>query len=86
MRMKKTAQSMKDSMEYESRVKDAYLHGNSWAEDTGDDDDNLEHDTMNEITSFMSGHRQAHTHGIHMKKDEGVIIPNFVGGSLPRCD
>ena len=76
---------MKDSMEYESRVKDVYLHGNSWAEDTGDDDsdNNLEHETMNEIASFMSGHRQADTHGIHMKKDEGVIIPNFVGGSLP---
>ena len=35
---------------------------------------------------FMLGHQQADTHSVCMKKDEGLIVPNFVGGILPHCD
>ena len=36
-RKKYVAQTMKDHIEYEKRVDDAYLRGNSWAESTDDD-------------------------------------------------
>src|SRR5258705_2064380 len=84
-RKKYVAQTMKDHIEYENRVDDAYLRGNSWAEST-DDDSSFENQDDNNDYFFMEGHRQQYSHAVRLEEDMDDIVPNFVGGSLPRCD
>ena len=84
-RKKYVAQTMKDHIEYEKRVDDAYLRGNSWAEST-DDDSSFENQDDNNDYFFMEGHRQQDSHAVRLEEDMDDIVPNFVGGSLPQCD
>ncbi|KAF7977176.1 hypothetical protein HWV62_4617 [Athelia sp. TMB] len=35
---------------------------------------------------FMPGHPERTTHRIKVAEDDGTIVPNFMGGNLPRCD
>ncbi|KAI0038191.1 hypothetical protein FA95DRAFT_1665540, partial [Auriscalpium vulgare] len=35
---------------------------------------------------FLKGHPQCETHSIHMAAEDEPIVPNFVGGTLPRKD
>ena len=80
-RKKTMAQTMKDHIEYENHVDDAYLHGDSWADST-DEYDNIEDDDDDDYF-FMEGHRQQNTHAVWLEEDNSNIVPNFVGGSLP---
>ncbi|EJD35468.1 hypothetical protein AURDEDRAFT_75282 [Auricularia subglabra TFB-10046 SS5] len=38
------------------------------------------------LYSFIDGHSQADTHTVRMDNSRANVIPNFVGGSLPRRD
>ncbi|KAF7976392.1 hypothetical protein HWV62_6777 [Athelia sp. TMB] len=35
---------------------------------------------------FLKGHGQRKTHWVSMMEDDGVAMPNFIGGNLPRSD
>jgi hypothetical protein len=85
-RSHKMGEVMIESLEYESRRASAYERGDSWAGDTDMDDTDSNSALDTEDHSFMPGHQQHDTHQIHMTKDDGLIVPNFVGGVLPRSD
>jgi len=83
-RSKNPTQTMLDSLDYEKQVNKAYLRGDSWAADT--EKDIPDDEEMNLVQIFKAGHQQLHTHAVQIKIDDDSIVPNFVGGSLPRCD
>jgi hypothetical protein len=83
-RTKKMTQAMKNSVEYEKYAHNAYLEGNSWAGSSDDGKSDVDEPNTNQL--FKPDHRQADTHAVHMSEDDNSIVPNFVGGSLPRCD
>lgn len=35
---------------------------------------------------FLHGHPQRKTHWMRITKDDGSVVPNFIGGNLPRSD
>ncbi|KAF7969378.1 hypothetical protein HWV62_27468 [Athelia sp. TMB] len=35
---------------------------------------------------FLKGHPQRNTHWMQVLDDDGSMVPNFIGGHLPRCD
>ncbi|KIM84091.1 hypothetical protein PILCRDRAFT_56716, partial [Piloderma croceum F 1598] len=75
-----------DCDKYEQRENDAYLRGSSWADSSdseGSDDDD---DDDSGCVPFEAGHHQHTSHTVQIQADDGTIVPNFVGGSLPRCD
>ena len=62
--------------------------------DDADHDDVDELDVMKELSedapkkdySFQLGHSQYATHSAHMKKDNPLVVPNFLPTTLPRSD
>jgi hypothetical protein len=85
-RSQKIGQTMVDSLEYESRRAHANFDGVSWAADTDCDESSDESATVYDDHSFLSDHPQSDTHQVHVEKDNELIVPNFVGGVLPRSD
>ena len=74
---------------------------NSIDEPTNDDED-VDNETSDELNignenaqnlyedeeenhQFMKAHPQFQTHHVHCTEEDN-IVPNFLGGSLPRCD
>jgi len=62
--------------------------------DGDDEDDEDELDVMKEVAekipnedhSFMIGHPQRNTHSAHMKRENYLVVPNFLPNTLPRPD
>jgi hypothetical protein len=75
---------------------DAYESESDWVEsdqafENGDDELNIdenvqykEDDTL--FYSFLPDHPQYNTHEIQCKSLSEFVVPNFIGGTLPRCD
>ena len=66
-----------------------------WVEsnDSCNEDDELNIDDNVQITedetqfySFLPDHPQHHTHEVQRTCLSGLVVPNFIGGTLPRCD
>ena len=66
-----------------------------WVEsnDLCNEDDELNIDDNVQITedetqfySFLPDHPQHHTHEVQRTCLSGLVVPNFIGGTLPRCD
>src|SRR6202789_450682 len=77
-------QKLKNHLEYEEREGDAYVRGSSWADSEDDDESPINDESEDGL--FASDHPQNDTHHVRLTVDNDTIVPNFVGGSLPRCD
>jgi len=61
-------------------------------DDTSDElnigDNNAQHlyEDANKEYQFLKSHPQFQTHRVHCIDESDTIVPNFLGGSLPRCD
>jgi hypothetical protein len=86
IRSRKLGKAMMDSLEYESRRVSAYKRGVSWAVDTDSDVKKKKISLQSDLHSFTPEHQQCLTHQVHLEKDDDQIVPNFVGGVLPRSD
>jgi hypothetical protein len=85
-RSRKLGKAMIDSLEYESRRVSAYKRGVSWAADTDSDVKGKKVPLQSDLHSFTPEHQQCETHQVNLEKDDEQIVPNFVGGVLPRSD
>jgi hypothetical protein len=83
-RQHRVAQPMMESLEYKLRCDDAQKDNESWAADTDSDSDSDENTPCNYF--FQLQHQQSNTHHVHMATENELIVPNFIGGVLPRCD
>src|ERR1700679_2947865 len=77
-------QKLKNHLEYEEREGDAYVRGSSWADSEDDDESPINDESEDGL--FASDHPQNDTHHVRLTVDNDTIVPNSVGGSLPRCD
>jgi len=46
----------------------------------------FEDETHQNHYSFLPAHPQSETHQVRMKSDDPYLVPDFVGGALPRSD
>jgi hypothetical protein len=79
---------------YDMADDDTFIEDNFTEEEDMDKSDvDLNISDMNEILEeecsqyeFLATHPQYNTHQIRCNEDATDIIPNFIGGTLPRCD
>jgi hypothetical protein len=81
---KSTIASHKKKKKNVSRDKNVFHDpsGNEEFSDAGTSEDEMDQNQY----SFLPAHPQSETHQIRMKPDDQFLVPDFVGGALPRSD
>ena len=69
------------------RDNDTPIDDNFIVDNNDSDDEESESENANDkLQSFLKDHPMYRTHKVHFNEQKYKVVPNFVGGSLPRCD